>query len=175
MAFWSKMWQLDAKIRRLVGLFILTPFCLLALPAGVFVLWQSTGDCLRLERQHIATRAVVQTVSQTGGRLNRHAVTAIFRAEDGKSYVSKATYGIEGSKHVRPRMSLGVIYEWGNPSNNAPLTGPCTSTGSRREDLPWDHGEPCNRSCARVSIGLHRAFPPHLAPQVHNAGVGVVS
>lgn len=120
MTFWSKMWQLDAKIRRFVGIFIVTPFCLLALPGGLFVLCRSTADYLRLEQQHLSTTAVVQSASQTGGRHNRNAVMATFKAEDGKSYVSKALYGIEGSKHVRQGMLLGVIYERGNPSNNAP-------------------------------------------------------
>jgi hypothetical protein len=120
MSFWSEMWRLDAKIRWFLGAYLVTPCCVLSIPAGVFVLWQSTAEYRGLEQHHETTNAIVHSISQTGGRNNRNAVTAIFVANDGKPYVSKALYSIEGSKHVRPGMSLQVIYERGRPSHNAP-------------------------------------------------------
>ena len=120
MTFWNRMWALDAKLRRFIGLYLVTPLFVLSIPVGLGILWQSSLDYRRLEQHQVATVAVVQSIAQTGGRQNRNAVTATFKAADGRTYVSKALYGIEGSKHVRPGMSLGVVYENGRPTNNAP-------------------------------------------------------
>ncbi len=120
MTFWKKLIAFDGRLRRFSSLFIVTPFCLLALPIGLFLLVQSYSDYRRLEQNQMHTTAVIQKIEETGGRQKRNAVTSTFKAQDGNTYVSKALYGIEGSKHLRAGMKLGVVYERARPSNNAP-------------------------------------------------------
>lgn len=120
MTFWRNMMDLDGRLRRFVGLFVVTPLLGLSIPVGVYILMRSSADHRGLEQRQMRTLAVIQKIAETGGRRSRNAVTSTFQAADGQTYVSKALYGIEGSKHLRPGMKLGVIYERDRPSNNAP-------------------------------------------------------
>ena len=120
MMLWTKLIELDGRLRRFVALYIFIPLAALSVPVGLCVLLQSSRDYHRLAEAPVHTLAVIQSIAETGGRHNRNAVTSTFKAADGRTYVSKALYGIEGSRHLRPGMKLGVVYERDLPSNNAP-------------------------------------------------------
>jgi hypothetical protein len=120
MSLWSKLIQLDVKMRQALAVYLIIPLFGLAIPVGLFFLGQSYLAYLALADRGVQALATIQSVSETGGRSNRNAVTATFRAGDGRDYTSKALYAIEGSRHLRPGMRIGVLYQSDLPSNNAP-------------------------------------------------------
>jgi hypothetical protein len=120
MSLWSKLIQLDVKMRQVLAVYLIIPLFGLAIPVGLFLLGQSYLAYQALADRGAQTVATIQSVAETGGRHNRNAVTATFRAADGRDYTSKALYAIEGSRHLRPGMRIGVLYQSDRPSNNAP-------------------------------------------------------
>ncbi len=123
MSLWSRLIQLDIKMRQAIAVYLIIPLFGLAIPVSLFVLGQSYLSYLSLADRGVQALATIQTVAETGGRHNRNAVTSTFRAADGRDYMSKAFYALEGSRHLRPGMRLGVVYQHDLPSNNAPSLG----------------------------------------------------
>jgi len=120
MSFWSRLQKIDTDLKKLLAVYLFVPFFGLAIPFGVYVLAQSYSAYLALADRGVQTVAIVQKVAETGGRQNRNAVTSTFRAADGRDYTSTALYALDGSRHLRPGMRIGVIYQRDLPSNNAP-------------------------------------------------------
>ena len=123
MSLWSKLIQLDVKMRQAIAVYLIIPLFGLAIPVSLFVLGQSYVAYRSLADRGVQTIATIQTVAETGGRHNRNAVTSTFRAADGRDYTSKAFYALDGSRHLRPGMRMGVVYQHDLPSNNAPSLG----------------------------------------------------
>lgn len=120
MKIWSTLIAYDMNLRKVMAVYLLTPLFALAVPVGLWVFAQSYSAYLALADRGVQTLATIQKIAETGGRANRNAVTSTFTAADGRTYESKALYAIDGSRHLRPGMKLGVIYQRDLPSNNAP-------------------------------------------------------
>ena len=120
MSFWSRLQKIDMDLKKLMAVYLVIPFFGLAIPFGLYALVQSYSSYLALADRGVQTVATIQKVAETGGRKKRNAVTSTFRAADGRDYTSKAVYAHEGSRHLRPGMRIGVVYQRDLPSNNAP-------------------------------------------------------
>ena len=120
MSIWSRLVQLDVKMRQTMAVYLIIPLFGLAIPVGLFLLGQSYLAYLALAERGVQAIATIQTVAETGGRHNRNAVTSTFRAADGRDYTTRALYALDGSRHLRPGMRMGVVYQHDLPSNNAP-------------------------------------------------------
>jgi len=120
MSFWSRLQKIDKDLKKLLAVYLVTPFFGLSIPFGLHALAQSYSAYLALADRGVQTIATIQKVAETGGRQNRNAVTSTFRAADGRDYTSTALYALNGSRHLRPGMRIGVIYQRDLPSNNAP-------------------------------------------------------
>ena len=103
--------QLDVKMRQAMAVYLIIPLFGLAIPVSLFVLGQSYVAYRSLADRGVQAIATIQTVAETGGRHNRNAVTSTFRAADGRDYKSKAFYALDGSRHLRPGMRMGVVYQ----------------------------------------------------------------
>jgi len=123
MSIWSRLVQLDVKMRQAMAVYLIIPLFGLAIPVGLFLLGQSYLAYLALAERGVQAIATIQTVAETGGRHNRNAVTSTFRAADGRDYTTKALYALDGSRHLRPGVRMGVVYQHDLPSNNAPSLG----------------------------------------------------
>jgi hypothetical protein len=110
----------DTDLRRAMAVYLIIPLFTLALPAGLWTLAQSYDAYRALADRGVQTGASIQSVTETTGRARRNAVTSTFVATDGRTYVSKALYGYDSSRHLRPGMRIGVIYQRDLPANNAP-------------------------------------------------------
>ena len=120
MKLWSTLIRFDVNLRKVMAVYIFIPLFAVALPVVLWNLAQSYSAYLALADRGVQTVASIQKIAETGGRANRNAVTSSFTAADGRTYESKALYAIGGSRHLRPGMKLGVIYQRDLPSNNAP-------------------------------------------------------
>jgi len=120
MSVWSRLQKIDTDLKKLLAVYLVIPLFGLAIPFGLYVLAQSYSAYLALADRSVQTVATIRKVAETGGRQKRNAVTSTFRAADGRDYTSKAVYALDGSRHLRPGMKIGVIYQRDLPSNNAP-------------------------------------------------------
>ena len=112
--------KFDTDLRRVMAVYLIIPLFTLAIPVGLWTLAQSYDAYRALADHGVQTAASIQSVTETGGRVRRNAVTAAFVATDGRTYVAKVLYALDSSRHLRPGMRIGVIYQRDLPSNNAP-------------------------------------------------------
>ena len=120
MSFWSRLQKIDKNLKKLLAVYLVIPIFGLSIPFSLNFLAQSYSAYVALADRGVQTVATVQKVAETGGRQNRNAVTATFRAADRRDYTSTALYALDGSRHLQPGMKIGVIYQRDLPSNNAP-------------------------------------------------------
>ena len=161
MSLWSKLVQLDVKMRQAMAVYLIIPLFGLAIPVSLFVLGQSYVAYRSLADRGVQAIATIQTVAETGGRHNRNAVTSTFRAADGRDYTSKAFYALDGSRHLRPGMRMGVVYQHDLPSNNAPSLD--YAKGELRSDRLLR--APRVRDVLRARLDLSRRVRGHAGPR----------
>ena len=75
MSLWSRLVQLDVKMRQAMAVYLIIPLFGLAIPVSLFVLGQSYVAYRSLADRGVQAIATIQTVAETGGRHNRNAVT----------------------------------------------------------------------------------------------------
>jgi hypothetical protein len=111
--------RFSETLRRAICMFFVVPLCLIGVPIGLWQLSDSYDSYAGLSHRGTEAVAQIQSLTRTGGRVERVVVTSSFVAIDGQKYLANASVYPSEAYRWRTGQAIKIIYDRDSPSNNA--------------------------------------------------------
>jgi hypothetical protein len=100
-------------------MFFVAPLCAIGIPMSLWQLSESYDGYRGLSQRGIEAVAQIQSLTRTGGRVERVVVASSFVTVGGQRYSASASVFPSEAYRWRPGQSIKILYDRDNPSNNA--------------------------------------------------------
>jgi hypothetical protein len=106
-------------LRKAICMFFIAPLCAIGIPMSLWQLSDSYVSYQGLSQRGIEAVATIQSLTRTGGRVERIVVTTLFVTADGQRYSANASVFPSEAYRWHPGQTIKIIYDRDSPSNNA--------------------------------------------------------
>ena len=106
-------------LRRTICMFFVIPLCAIGMPMSMWQLTDSYDSYRGLSQRGSEAVAHIQSLTRTGGRVERVVVATVFVAADRQRYSANASVFPSEAYRWRPGQTITIIYDRDRPANNA--------------------------------------------------------